>query len=284
MNILLTGCNGQLGTEMQLLAKNDNTNRYFFTDVQQLDITDRQQLDSYVADNNINFIVNCAAYTNVDKAEDDEATALLINATATENLGIVAHAHNAQIIHVSTDYVFNGTACIPYRETDCTGPNSAYGRTKLKGENLLRNAAPHAIIIRTAWLYSEYGNNFLKTMLRLGRERELLNVVYDQVGSPTYALDLAAAIMAIIKAEKIVPGIYHFTNEGVCSWYDFTNEIFRLAGINCQLNAIRSEEYPSKVPRPHYSVLDKKKIKTVYNISIPHWTNALDRCLRNMQQ
>ncbi|MBR1808888.1 MAG: dTDP-4-dehydrorhamnose reductase [Paludibacteraceae bacterium] len=286
MNILVTGANGQLGNEMRVIAQDSGNHSWFFTDVQELDITDRSAVAAFVKDNNIDAVVNCAAYTNVDRAERDEQTAYLLNALAAENLAVVAHEAGALLVHISTDYVFDGNACLPYRETDTPNPQTAYGRTKLAGERLIQQACPSAVIIRTAWLYSSFGNNFVKTMLRLGKERDSLSVVYDQIGTPTYAADLAFAILCIIENSKTLEqtsdNIYHFTNLGVCSWYDFTCEIHRLAGISCKVSPIRSEQYPQPTPRPHYSVLDKQKIQSAFGIRIPHWTDSLARCLKLM--
>ena len=279
MNILITGANGQLGNEMRILSARHAQHTYFFTDVEELDITSREAVNRFVKDNAIDVIVNCAAYTNVDKAESD----------AVENLGI----SGARVIHVSTDYVFSGDACVPYEETDKVAPRTAYGRTKLAGEELLQVVCPEAIIIRTAWLYSTFGNNFVKTMLRLGQEREALGVVFDQIGSPTYAADLAMAIFAAIEAPEWHAGVYHFTNEGVCSWYDFTHEIFARAQVllstdaaqriaQCNLRPILSSEYQYQTPRPHFSVLNKSKIKSTFGIAIPHWTEALQVCLEKL--
>ena len=225
MNILITGANGQLGNEMRVLSAQHTQHTYFFTDIAELDITSREAVNQFVTDNEIDIIVNCAAYTNVDKAEIDEDMAHKINALAVENLGL----SGARVIHISTDYVFSGEACVPYSETDPVAPRTAYGRTKREGDVLLQAVCPETIIIRTAWLYSTFGNNFVKTMLRLGQERESLGVVFDQIGSPTYAADLAVAIFAAINAPVWQAGVYHFTNEGVCSWYDFTHEIFARA-------------------------------------------------------
>ena len=284
MNILITGANGQLGTEMHNLSAQHPNHTYFFTDVAELDITNREAVQRFVTDNAVDLIVNCAAYTNVDKAEEDEPTARLINADAVENLAHASQTTNDQrpttkIIHISTDYVFSGDEHLPCREDDPVAPRTAYGRTKLEGEQRLLAACPDAVIIRTAWLYSPYGNNFVKTMLRLGRERDELRVVYDQIGTPTCAADLAAAIYAVIEAPEWHPGIYHFTNEGVCSWFDFTVEILRQAGITCRVVPIRSEEYAYKTPRPKYSVLDKTKIKKTFHITIPEWQDSLAKCL-----
>ena len=289
MNILITGANGQLGNEMRILSAQHTQHTYFFTDVAELDITLLEAVQHFVSENAIDVIVNCAAYTNVDKAESDEELAYAINAKAVENLG----RSGAKVIHVSTDYVFSGEGFVPYTEADTVAPRTAYGRTKLAGEELLQSVCPDAVIIRTAWLYSTFGNNFVKTMLRLGRERDTLGVVFDQIGSPTYAADLAAAIFAIIDAPVWQPGVYHFTNEGVCSWYDFTHEIFARAQslldkeaadkiATCQLRPILSSEYQYQTPRPHYSVLSKTKIKQTFGIAIPHWTEALQVCLEKL--
>ena len=279
MNILITGANGQLGNEMRILSAQHPQHTYFFTDVAELDITSREAVATFVQEQQIDVIVNCAAYTNVDKAEDDELTAHAINALAVENLGL----SGARVIHISTDYVFSGDGCVPYTEEDAVAPNTAYGRTKLAGEQLLLQVCLEAIIIRTAWLYSTFGNNFVKTMLRLGQERESLGVVFDQIGTPTYAADLASAIFAAIESEEWHAGVYHFTDEGVCSWYDFTHEIFARANIvDCQLRPILSSEYQYKTPRPHFSVLNKSKIKSTFGIAIPHWTEALQVCLEKL--
>lgn len=278
MNILITGCNGQLGTEMRNLSVQHTSHTYFFTDVAELDITNREAVHAYVRDNKIGLIVNCAAYTNVDKAEEDETTARLINAQAVENLATAG----CKVIHVSTDYVFSGDEHVPCRECDAVAPRTAYGRTKYEGEQLLLKANPEAIIFRTAWLYSPYGNNFVKTMLKYGREKDELRVVYDQIGTPTYAEDLAKAIYAAIEAPEWHSGIYHFTNEGVCSWFDFTVEILRQAGVTCKVTPILSSEYQYKTPRPHYSVLDKAKVKTTFGITIPYWTDSLAQCLKRL--
>lgn len=289
MNILITGANGQLGNEMRVLSAQHPQHTYFFTDIEELDITSHEAIKQFVEENAIHVIVNCAAYTNVDKAESDEGLAYAINATAAENLG----RSGAKVIHISTDYVFSGEGFIPYTEADSVAPRTAYGRTKLAGEELLQAICPEAIIIRTAWLYSTFGNNFVKTMLRLGRERESLGVVFDQIGSPTYAADLAVAIFAAIESPEWHAGVYHFTNEGVCSWYDFTHEIFARAQslldkeaadkiATCQLRPILSSEYQYQTPRPHYSVLNKSKIKQTFGIAIPHWTEALQVCLEKL--
>lgn len=276
MNILITGANGQLGNEMRVLSAKYPKHAYFFTDVEELDITDREAVNAFVSVNAIDLIVNCAAYTNVDKAEEDEATAMKINAEALSVLG----SQGVKVIHISTDYVFSGDEHLPCREIDPVAPRTAYGRTKHEGEKRLLAVCPEAVILRTAWLYSSFGNNFVKTMIRLGNEKEKLGVVFDQIGTPTYAADLAWAIFTVIESPVWHPGIYHFTNEGVCSWYDFTLAIHELAGIKkCQVSPILSEEYQYKTPRPHYSVLDKSKFKKTFNVAIPHWLDGLKRCM-----
>lgn len=277
MNILITGANGQLGNEMRVLSALHPKHTYFFTDIAELDICDKVAVSAFVEANAIDLIVNCAAYTNVDKAEEDEATAMKINADAVAILG----SQGTKVIHVSTDYVFSGDEHLPCKESDPVAPRTAYGRTKYEGEKRLLAVCPEAVILRTAWLYSEYGNNFVKTMIRLGKEKEKLGVVFDQIGTPTYAADLAAAIFTVIECPMWHPGIYHFTNEGVCSWFDFTIAIHELAGIkNCQVSPILSEEYQYKTPRPHYSVLDKSKFKKTFNVEIPYWKASLERCVK----
>ena len=284
MNILVTGAKGQLGTELRLLTRETENRHWIFADIiadegiVPLDITDEAAVRRLVEQNRIDLIINCAAYTNVDRAEEDEATAERLNADAVRILGSM----QTRIIHISTDYVFSGEGWIPCREDDPVAPRTAYGRTKLHGEEALLQVNPEAIIIRTAWLYSPYGNNFVKTMLKYGKERDKLTVVYDQVGTPTYAGDLAEAILTIVTGENWQAGIYHFTNEGVCSWYDFTIEILRQAGVQCRVEPILSSQYAYKTPRPHYSVLDKAKFKAAFNAKIPYWTDGLSRCLKAM--
>ena len=279
MNILVTGANGQLGNEMRVLRAAHPKHQYFFTDIAELDITDKAAVSDFVTANNIELIVNCAAYTNVDKAEEDEVTAMKINADAVAILG----SQGVKVIHVSTDYVFSGDEHLPCRESDPVAPRTAYGRTKYEGEKRLLAECPEAVILRTAWLYSTFGNNFVKTMIKLGKEKEKLGVVFDQIGTPTYAADLAAAIFTVIDCPMWHPGIYHFTNEGVCSWYDFTIAIHALAGIEkCQVRPILSEEYAYKTPRPHYSVLDKSKFKKTFGIEIPYWLDGLKRCMEKL--
>lgn len=285
MNILVTGANGQLGSEMCRLGA-VSPNNYIFTDVAELDITDAQAVLAAVKENGIEIIVNCAAYTNVDKAESDEYTAELINAAAVANLASVMKEVDGTLFHVSTDYVFGNEGNTPRSEDMPLNPLGVYGRTKLHGEQAIEASGCKALIFRTAWLYSEYGNNFLKTMLRLTAERELLNVVFDQVGTPTYAGDLALAIFSIIEAGVYSgnEGIYHFSNEGVCSWYDFAVEIAAAAGnTNCRINPCHSSEFPSPVKRPPYSVLDKTKIKKTFDIDIPHWRESMEYCIKRLK-
>lgn len=282
MNILITGCNGQLGNEMQLLQAKYAQHTWFNTDVNELDITDKDAIKRFVEANHIDGVVNCAAYTAVDKAESDPLLAKKLNADAPAFLAEAVGKQGGWIVQVSTDYVFDGTKHTPYVETDSTCPNSVYGQTKLEGEQAVTKLCPNAMIIRTAWLYSEFGNNFVKTMIRLGKERKQLGVIFDQVGTPTYAHDLASVIMTAID-KGIKPGIYHFSNEGVTSWYDFTKSIHRIAGINtCHVMPLHTAEYPTPASRPAYSVLDKTKIKEAYSINIPHWEESLAKCIAKL--
>lgn len=284
--IIVTGANGQLGNSIRRLSAGYPQFAFVFTDIDTLDLCDASAVDAFVREKQADYILNCAAYTAVDKAEDDEALCRRVNCDAVRNMGKAARSVGAKLIHVSTDYVFDGTHHQPYVETDATCPVSVYGRTKLAGEQAISEVCPEAVIIRTAWLYSEYGNNFVKTMLRLGREREQLSVVFDQVGTPTYAGDLAEAILSILsqaEAGHFVPGIYHFSNEGVCSWYDFSVKIMELGGVSCRVLPIESKDYPAKAPRPHFSVLNKAKIKATYSMGIPHWEASLRICIKQLQ-
>ena len=284
--ILITGANGQLGSEMRRLGE-VSPNTYIYTDVAELDITNGDAVAAFVKENAVDIIVNCAAYTNVDKAESDEATAELINATAVENLAKAMKVVNGTLFHISTDYVFGNEGNTPRTEDMPLNPLGVYGRTKLRGEQAVAAVGCKAIIIRTAWLYSEFGNNFLKTMLRLTAEREQLNVVFDQVGSPTYAGDLALAIFSIIEGDVYEgnEGVYHFSNEGVCSWYDFATEIAIAAGNTaCKVQPCHSSEFPSPVTRPAFSVLDKSKIKNTFGIEIPHWRDSMLYCIKRLKQ
>lgn len=286
MNILVTGANGQLGNEMRVVARNSADN-YIFTDVAELDITDAAAIEKMVTDNDVKVIVNCAAYTNVDKAEDDREFAELLNARAVENLAQAIRRNDGLLVHVSTDYVFGGTKNnTPCREDEPANPTGVYGVTKLHGEQAIIASGCHHIIIRTAWLYSEFGKNFLKTMLDLTTTKPQLKVVFDQVGSPTYAYDLALAIFDIVENRKYVDndGIYHYSNEGVCSWFDFTKMIAEYAGhTGCDIQPCHSDEFPSKVVRPSYSVLDKTKIKKTFGVSVPYWTDSLRVCMTNLK-
>ena len=283
LNILVTGANGQLGNEMRLLGATSKNN-YIFTDVTELNITDRAAISAMVKEHRIQVIINCAAYTNVDKAEDDEATADLLNHTAARYLAEAAKEADAVLIHVSTDYVFHGDKNVPYTEDEPTSPLGVYGRTKLAGEQAIQQSGCRYLIFRTAWLYSSFGNNFVKTMRRLTSERDTLNVVFDQVGSPTFAGDLARAIFEVVEKEAYVgtEGIYHYSNEGVCSWYDFAVEISNLSHTRCDIRPCHSDEFPSKVTRPSYSVLDKTKLKKTFGIVVPHWKESLVKCIEQL--
>ena len=282
MRILITGCNGQLGNEMQLLEKVNPQHTYFNTDVAELDITSQEAIEAFVNENDIDGIVNCAAYTAVDKAEDNQELCHLLNAVAPGYLAEAVGKRGGWMIQISTDYVFDGTNHTPYVETDPVCPNSVYGSTKLDGEKAVMAACEQTMIIRTAWLYSTFGNNFVKTMIRLGKEKPELGVIFDQIGTPTYARDLAVAIFAAIN-QGVKPGLYHFSNEGVISWYDFTKAIHRIAGITtCHVRPLHTEEYPTPAARPHYSVLDKTKIKQTYGLEIPYWEESLTECVRQL--
>ena len=284
MNILVTGANGQLGNEMRVVSKG-SPDRYIFTDVEELDITNRDAVANFVKENDIKVVVNCAGYTNVEKAEDEEKLAELINAQAVEYLALACRENHATLIHISTDYVFGGNeGNTPRKENEPVNPTGAYGRTKLHGEQAIWKVGGNYLIIRTAWLYSEFGNNFVKTMRKLTSERDKLNVVFDQIGTPTYAFDLANVIFKIIEERRYdeLTGIYHFSNEGVISWYDFAKEICELSGNSCDIQPCHSDEFPSKVKRPSYSVLDKTKIKNSLNITIPHWKESLKKCISKL--
>ncbi len=282
MNILVTGSNGQLGKEIQTIreAHANRKNQYFFTDIDELDITDYKRLEQFVKDHSISTLINCAAYTNVDKAEEEQEKAFLINDQAVDNLVNISLKHDIILIHISTDYVFNGESFRPYKETDPVNPESIYGKSKLAGEQKIIEKRA-GIIIRTSWLYSSFGKNFVKTIERLAREKEELKVVFDQVGSPTYARDLAKSILKIINhsPSSAQYGIYHFSNEGVCSWYDLAKEIADKQQINCEIHPIESKDFPTPAKRPHYSVLNKTKIKKVFKQTIPHWKESLHQML-----
>ena len=282
MNILITGCNGQLGNEIQLLEKDCPQHVWFNTDVQELDISNQLAVEQFVAENKIDGIVNCAAYTAVDKAEDNKELCTTLNMVAPAYLAAAVEKRGGWMIQISTDYVFDGTKHTPYVESDTPSPDSVYGSTKLAGELGVSKFCKKTVIIRTAWLYSTFGNNFVKTMIRLGKEKPELGVIFDQIGTPTYARDLAVVIMTIIN-KGIIPGVYHFTNEGVISWYDFTKAIHRIAGITtCHVRPLHTAEYPTPAHRPHYSVLDKTKIKKTYGIEIPYWEESLKDCIEKL--
>jgi len=283
LNILITGSNGQLGSEIRELEKEYSYN-FFFTTRENLDITCKDSIKNFCESNNINSIINCAAYTAVDKAESDVENADLTNRKAVKKLALVSKELNIKLIHISTDYVFDGKNFKPYCEEFQTNPNSVYGKTKLDGENEMININPiNSIIIRTSWVYSSFGNNFIKTMLRLGKEKQELGVIFDQVGTPTNAADLAKTILDIlpnIKNDKV--SIYNYSNEGVLSWYDFAKEIMKMAKITCTINPIETYQYPTPAVRPHYSLLNKSKIKNEFNITIPFWKDSLDKVLRKL--
>lgn len=285
MNVLVTGANGQLGRELQLVTASSSDN-YFFTDVDELDITDKSAIDDFVKNNGINVIVNCAAFTNVDAAEDNLSAANLLNNTAVEYLSDVAVLYGATLIHISTDYVFGDDGVnVPYTEDAETHPVSVYGKTKLDGETAVVNSGCNYIIIRTSWLYSEFGKNFLLTMLNLTSTKPAVNVVFDQIGTPTYAYDLASAIYHIVEKRMYnKQGIYNYSNEGVCSWFDFAKFIATVSGnSDCSVLPCHSSEFPSKVKRPNYSVLDKTKFKNTFGLSIPHWYDSLEVCLSKLK-
>lgn len=288
MNILVTGANGQLGHEMQRVAKSSNHN-YIFTDVadgyEKLDITNIEDIRNMVKNNNVDIIVNCAAYTNVDKAESDYDTANLINNTAAGNLATAMKEAGGTLIHISTDYVFQGDRNTPCQEDWTTNPLGVYGKTKLAGEAAIATTGCNSIIIRTAWLYSQWGKNFVKTMQSLTATHDTLKVVFDQVGTPTFAGDLADTIAHIINTGQTnKTGIYHFSNEGVCSWYDFAKMICKLSGNTCDISPCYSKEFPSPVKRPHFSVLDKRKIKETFGIKVPYWTDSLEVCMKQLAE
>jgi len=282
-NILVTGANGQVGSEIRELSPN-YPHSFFFTDREELDITDEGAIKSFVQENGINTIINCAAYTAVDKAESDERNADQINRKAVKKLAKISLENNIKLIHISTDYVFDGKAYKPYCEAFQTNPKSVYGKTKLDGElEMLKINPANSIIIRTSWVYSSYGANFVKTMLRLGKEKESLGVIFDQVGTPTYAAHLAKVILDIIpRIDNHKVEIYNYTNEGVLSWYDFAKEIMKMAKLDCKINPIETHQYPTPASRPHYSLLNKSKIKSTFNLEIPYWKDGLDDCLKRL--
>lgn len=284
-NVLVTGANGQLGSELRDVVQRRGKSLYYFTDVAELDITNKDKIIQFIKEKNINTVVNCAAYTNVDKAEEEQDVADLINRRAVQNLAESCEENKTSLIHISTDYVFGGTKNTPYKETDNTEPLGVYGETKFEGEQAVLNADIDYLILRTSWLYSFYGNNFAKTIKRLSSEKQELRVVFDQVGTPTYALDLASFIIYVIENNLIKSnrGIYHFSNEGVCSWYDFAREIVCLSTNECNVIACYSDEYPANVTRPNYSVLDKTKLRNDFNYVIPYWRESLEKCIKRLE-
>lgn len=289
MQILITGAYGQLGSEMLQLKQDYPGWKFLLTDVDTLDIANEAAVLRFFAQNKIDFVVNCAAYTAVDKAESDKETAHFVNALAPKILAVQCRKVGAKFIHISTDYVFAGDACTPYSETDRTNPQGIYGKTKLDGEENVLEENPDAMIIRTSWLYSAFGNNFVKTMLRQGKERKELNVVFDQVGSPTYAADLATVILQIIEKyeqdeKSFVCGIYHYANEGVASWYDFAIAVFELSGEKVKVNPVLSDQFPRPAKRPKYSVLNKSKIRKTFGFNIPYWKNSLQVCINRLEK
>lgn len=283
--ILVTGSEGQLGRSLKKALRGKDGLEVLYTDVDTLDITDIDNLEKFVIDGEVGTIVNCAAYTSVDKAETEEVAANRLNAEALANIGKIARKHHLKVLHISTDYVFSGESFKPYSENDTPNPKSVYGRTKLEGERLLASFCQDAIIVRTSWLYSEYGHNFVKTILAKSEELPQLNVVYDQVGTPTYAGDLAYAIGEILSSEEWQPGVYHFANEGVASWYDFASAIMHISQKeSCRINPVTTQEYPTAAKRPPYSVLSKSKIKKTFGLDIRHWESALAECIKNMNE
>lgn len=287
MNILVTGANGQLGSEIKELSLSYPNFRFFFEDSKSLDITNVDLVDNFIEKYKIDRVINCAAYTNVDKAEEALEEAEKVNVFGVENLVNSIKSRGGKLIHISTDYVFNGESFLPYKEEDNVAPLGVYGNTKRRGEEIVESSSIEAIIIRTSWLYSTYGNNFMKTMIRLGEEKESLNVVYDQIGTPTYARDLAKVCLHIISLDRKIDRdskIYHFSNEGVTSWYDFAKAIMEFGNLPCAINPIESKEYKTLAKRPHYSVLNKQKVKNDFTIEVPYWRDSLKECILNIKQ
>lgn len=286
MNILITGASGQLGSEIKELSKGDSKNKYFFEGSKTLDITNFLKVESFIKKNNINAVINCGAYTAVDKAEEEQEQAWNVNVNGVENIARAIKKTGGKLIHISTDYVFSGQAFQPYQENDAVNPLGVYGKTKRLGEEKLLELNFEAIIIRTSWLYSSYGANFLKTMLRLGKDRQELGVIFDQVGSPTYARDLAETCLKILSSDKKIDmksKTYHYSNEGIASWYDFAKAIFEIASIDCKVNPIETKDYPTPAKRPNYSVLNKSKIKKDFDVKIPYWRDSLKECIKKIE-
>lgn len=281
INLLVTGSNGQLGNEIREIAAAYSDYRFFFTDINELDITSNDQVKKFILTNKVNIIINCAGYTSVDKAESEIFQARLLNATAVQYLTLAANTANALFIHISTDYVFNGRTYVPYNEKSDVSPESQYGKTKLEGENIIKSLSNKAVIFRTSWLYSSFGHNFMKTIIKLGLEKNFLNVVVDQVGTPTYARDFALTLLNLLPEFMNLKGVktYHYSNLGVCSWYDFACEITRLYSLKCKINPVLTKDYPNIAPRPHFSVLDKSLIEKECGIVIPYWKDSLDACI-----
>lgn len=287
-NVLVTGANGQLGSEIYKIKNTISKINFIFKDVNNLDITDFNGIKSFFKENKIDFIINCAAYTAVDKAEKEHKTARLINVYGVSNLAEMSEKYNIPIIHISTDYVYSGETNRPMNEEFPENPQSIYGKTKFDGDEILIATTKNFVILRISWLYSSFGSNFVKTMIKHGKEKDSLNVVYDQIGSPTYAGDLAEVIVHILQYfldnEKIIPGIFHYSNEGTCSWYDFAKEIMNLYQLDCKIEPILTKEYPTPAFRPPYSVLDKEKIKKTYKIKIPYWKESLQKCINQIKE
>ena len=285
MKILVTGANGQLGKEMRAILEKECPGKTLYTDIDTLDISDSKSVNDFFEQNELTHVINCAAYTAVDKAESDQTMCYKINVEAVQNIAKAAAKHGIKVVHISTDYVFDGKNYRPYTEGNKANPTSTYGTTKRKGEMILLSFCPDAVIVRTAWLYSPHGHNFVKTMMKLGREKSELRVVFDQIGTPTSATDLAAAIFAILKSRQWISGTYHFSNEGVASWYDFAKAIHRIAGItNCNIIPVTTADYPTPATRPNYSVLDKSMIKRTFGIKIPYWEDSLKECIARINE
>jgi len=287
MNILVTGSNGQLGSELKAISTRYQGHSFVFTDVDELDITDSQKVFELFKKNEFDAVINSAAYTAVDKAETENDLASQINALAVENIVKACGEYSAKLVHISTDYVFNGEYYLPLSESETAAPLGVYGLTKREGEEFVINSSIDGIVIRTSWLYSSFGNNFVKTMLRLGAERKSLGIIFDQIGTPTYAADLAVVIMNVISSENRMDTkgkVYHFSNEGVASWYDFAKAIFELAEINCDIKPIETQDYPTPAKRPHFSVMNKAKIKNDFKIIIPYWRDSLKTCIQLLQR
>lgn len=280
MNILVTGSNGQVGNELQSLAKTYPTFSFVFVDKEDLDIGDKNAVLAFFEAQAFDYCINCAAYTAVDKAESDTETARLVNALGPQYIALACQKHQTRLVQISTDYVYHNNQNFPFKESDTTSPQSVYGRTKLEGEQLASDNNPETLIIRTSWVYSSFGNNFVKTMIRLGNDRDELSIIFDQIGSPTYARDLAKAILDIVQQNPSdFKGVYHYSNEGVCSWFDFAQAIFELEGIDCKTSPIETKDYPTPAKRPHFSLLNKNKIKATFALEIPYWRDSLKTCL-----